>query len=24
VPGEPIGRGSGEDPVSQEDEDAGC
>jgi endogenous inhibitor of DNA gyrase (YacG/DUF329 family) len=24
VPGEPIGRASGEDPVSQEDEDAGC
>ena len=24
VPGEPIGRASGEEPVSQEDEDAGC
>ncbi|HET9573537.1 MAG TPA: DNA gyrase inhibitor YacG [Methyloceanibacter sp.] len=24
VPGEPIGRAGGEEPVSQEDEDAGC
>ncbi|MFZ2017799.1 MAG: DNA gyrase inhibitor YacG [Methyloceanibacter sp.] len=24
VPGEPIGRASGEEAVSQEDEDAGC